>query len=291
MANEEKILLANIATPTDVVSNLISRALTNKIVLLPFVAAEDLPVGTNIKQARKDGALGEGATTAEATAYTLANATADYTQSKVQITTAKTVIASQITVEAIQFGQVSDDIIIAKQSNSLARAMDTAVKALAAGFSASVDAGATMTAEALLEAVMLISAGNATEDNTPLVAALTPKQIFQIQKQLIQSGGSAWSNIAMLSLLQTLEQPNGYAGSLPGGVDVYRVNGLPTSGTDTQGMVFNPALAFFGVYGTVQVWRSGITAANGLCSEIGSYVFNQVAEWNDAAGKIVASDT
>jgi hypothetical protein len=291
MANEEKVMLAKIATPTDVVSDAISRALVDKVVLVPFVFAEDLPVGTPIKQARKDSALGSAVTRAEATAHTLAENVDNFTQSKVQLTTAKSVIASQITVEAIQFGEVSDEQIISKQSNSIARALDAAIKALAAGFTGSVDAGAAMTAEALLEAVMLISAGNAAEDNSPCVAALTPKQVFQIQKQLIQSGATAWSNIQMLSLLQTLEQPNGYAGSLPGGVDVYRVNGLPTNAGKTRAMVFNPALAFFGVYGTVQVWRSGLTAANGLCNEIGSYVFNQVAEWNDAAGKMVESTT
>jgi hypothetical protein len=287
MANE--ILVANMATPADVVSDAISRALINKIVCTPFVFAESLPVGTTVKQARKDGALGLGATVAQANNYTF-GADSEFTQTKVQLTVAKSVIASKITVEAAQFTEVDDNMVIQKQANSLGRTMDNAVKTLASGFSQVVEAGASMTAEALLEASMLISAGNASEDGQGLVCFLTPKQIFQIQKQLIQSGASAWSNIAFLSLLQTLENPVGWAGGLPGVGDVYRVNGMPTGDGKTRGMVINPALALFGMYGSVEVERKAPNS-QGLFTEITSYIFNQVAEWNDPAGVQVRSDT
>lgn len=282
-----EIRVASMATPSDVVSDVISRALVPKVTLMPFVYAEDLPIGTTVKQARKDDALHTGETIGEALNYTHVDTESNIAQSKVQLTVAKSVISSRITEEAYQFTEMSDDMIISKQANSLARTLDNAVKALADGFSQEVDAGETMTAEALLEAAMLISAGSAADDNSGLVAALSPLQIFHIQKQLVQSGASAWNNIAFLSLLQTLEQPTGFAGSLPGGIDVYRVNGLPENG-ETSGMVFNPQLAFFGTYGTVQVRRTG-SSSQGLYSEVCSFVFNQVAEWNDAAGVEVKS--
>lgn len=287
MANEIK--LANISTPTDMISGEISRALTDKIVCLPHVHASELPVGTPIKKARKDDALGVGVVVSEAGDYTYSS-NSEFTQTSVDLTSAKTVIASKISVESKQFAGVTDGDIIMKQANALFRTLDNSVKALASGFSQSVDAGATMLAESLLEAVMLISAGNAADDNSSVVALLTPKQIFQIQKQLIQSGASAWSNLSNLSLLETLEQPNGYAGSLPGGIDVYRVNGLPTGGGDTSAMVINPALAIYGIYGSIEVERDAPNSA-GLCTEITSYLFNQVAEYNDPAGVEVLSDT
>jgi hypothetical protein len=290
MTTPVEIRLANISTPTDVISDEMSRYLVNKIVCLPFVVASALPIGTPTKLARKDGALGLGVTVNEAADYTHDNTNSIFTQTDVSLTAIKTVISSKISVEAMQFAGVTDQQIIDKQANSIGRTLDNAVKLLADGFTQFVDAGATMTAEALLEAVMLISAGNASTDNQAAVAFLSPKQILQLQKQLVQSGGSAWSNISMLSLLQTLEQPNGYAGSLPGGVDVYRVNGLPTGGGNTIGCVINPELAFYGMYGDLRVERDNPNS-QGLCTELTTFVFNQVAEWNDAAGVEVQSDT
>jgi hypothetical protein len=288
MTTPTEIKLANMATPTDVVSTVISRGLVDKVVLVPFVFAEDLPVGTAVKKARKDVELGAPETVTEAGNYTYEAAKSNFTQGSVSLTTGKSVIASRITAEAYQFSELTDQQVIDKQSRSLSRGLDAAIKALAAGFSQEIEIGGPMNAESLLEAVALISAGNAADDNSPLVAALTPTQVFQIQKQLIQSGASAWSNIQMLSLLQTLEQPNGYAGSLPGGVDVFRTNGMPTESTEVTAMVFNPALAFFGVYGPVQVHRTGMSS-QGVYEEILSFIFNQVAEWNDAAGVGVTS--
>jgi hypothetical protein len=281
MTTPVEIRIANMATPADVVSGAISRALVNKVVLLPFVFAEDLPVGTPVKQARKDDALGLGAIVSEAANYTHVAGTSNLTQTKVQLTAAKTVISTKITEEAKQFTEINDATVISKQSNSLARTLDNAVKVLSQGLSQNVDAGATMSAEALMEAVMLLSAGNAASDMSPAVAALSPQAILHIQTQLVQSGASAWSNIQMLSLLQDLEKPNGFRGSLPGGVDVYSVNGMPDSGK--SGMVFNPELCFFGIYGTVQIRRKA-SDSQGLYDELTSFVFNQVAEWNDAAG-------
>lgn len=285
MANEIK--LANVATPTDVISNAISKAFVEKIVCLPHVFGEDLPVGTNLKKARRDAALGLGSTVAEADNYSFSTPSV-FTQDSVSLTAAKSVIASKITVEAMEFAGVNDQQIIDKQANSLARTLDNAVKALASGFSQTVSSASVLTIEDGMEAAYLIRAGNAAPDGKRMVWIVDFKGRHQLDKQKIQSGAAAFSNEGMLSLLYGLPQPNGYVGTVPG-LDVYEVGGLPTGGGKRSSMVLNPELAIFGIYGTIKVLRKQ-PDSQGLYTELTSYVFNQVAEWNDAAGVEVESN-
>jgi hypothetical protein len=285
MANE--ILLANAETPTDVISSKISRALTEKIVVLPHVQGEDLPVGTKTKLARKDGDLGLAITVAEVDNYTYSSAS-EYSESSVSLTIGKHVIASKITIEAEDFGGISDQKIIAKQGNSLGRTLDNEVKALADGFSQVVSAvGQTLLIEQLLEAAYLIRAGNAATDGKRLVGFIDFKGRHQLDKQKLSASAPVFAVEGMISLLQSVTQPNGYCGTIPG-VDLFECNGLPTAGGNRKSMVINPDLAFFGMYGTVRVFRKN-PDSQGLFTEITSSVYSQVAELNDAAGVEVQS--
>jgi hypothetical protein len=286
MANE--ILTTTVNTATDVLSASISRALVNKVVCLPHVFAEDLPFGTKTKLAQKDAATGLGVVRAEAQAYTF-DVEGEFNQSTVSLTAAKTVIGSKLVDEVEQFTPINSGRIVTEHANSLARTLDNNVKALAPGFSQSVDAGAAGTIEAAMEAAFLISAGNAADDGGSLVGIFDHKYIYQIRKQLVQTGAVAWSNMEMLSLLTTMESPNGYAGSIPG-IDFYQVQGMPTGGGKRSGMVFNPSLAFFGMYSpSPKVWLIQ-KGSEGVYTEVISWVYSQVAEWNDAAGVEVEAD-
>jgi hypothetical protein len=188
----------------------------------------------------------------------------------------------------MQFAGVNDQQIIDKQANSLARTLDNAVKALASGFSQTVSSASVLTIEDGMEAAYLIRAGNAAPDGKRMVWIVDFKGRHQLDKQKIQSGAAAFSNEGMLSLLMGMPQPNGYVGTVPG-LDVYEVGGLPTGGGKRSSMVINPELAIFGIYGTIQVLRKQ-PDSQGLFTELTSYVFNQVAEWNDAAGVEVESN-
>lgn len=287
MANE--ILLSSSSTPTDVISSAISRELIEKIVCVPHVFAEDLPVGTNVKKARKDGSLGLGATLGEAGNYSFGSDSV-ITQTSVSLTSAKSVIASKLTVEAEQFGQINDAQVIQKQANSLQRTLDKAVKDLASGFSQSVSSTSVMTVEDMMDAAYLIRAGKAGPmGSNRCVAFLDYKARNEITKQLVQSGASAFNNLELLSLLTGLNTSNlnGYVGNVPG-IDVYETGDLPTSGGKRINLVFNPELAFFGIYGVINVLRKQ-PDSQGLFTELTSYIFNQVAEWNDVAGVTVRS--
>jgi hypothetical protein len=286
MANE--ILTSTLALAADMVSDALGPAIANKVVCLQHVFAENIPVLTTKKQARKDGAMGLGTVTGEAAAYSFGSA-GEINQLKVELTIAKTVIGSKLTVEAEEFGQMDLATVTNKQANALSRTLDNAVKALATGFSQNVDAGSAMDAESLMDAGYLITAGNHESDGQRKVAILDPKQVNQIKKQLVQTGGSAFSNLELLSVLTTLDTANGYAGTLPG-VDVYQVNGLPTGTGKRSGMVINPDLAFFGMYGSAPVTWIIPNGAGGVYYEVFSYIWNQVAEWYDGAGIEVKSD-
>lgn len=285
MANE--ILTSTLALAADMVSDALGPAIANKVVCLQHVYAENIPVLTTKKQARKDGAMGLGAVTGEAATYTFGTA-GEINQLKVELTIAKTVIGSKLTVEAEEFGQMDLQTVVSKQSNALSRTLDNAVKALATGFSQNVDAGGALDVETLMDAAYLITAGNHESDGQRKVAILDPKGVNQIKKQLVQTGGTAFSNLELLSTLTTLDTPNGFAGNLPG-IDVFQVNGLPTGGGNRSGMVINPDLAFFGMYGTAPVTWIIPKGVEGVYYEVVSYIWNQVAEWYDGAGIEVLS--
>lgn len=290
MANEIK--LANMKTPTDVISAAISRALVSKIVCLPHVYAEDLPVGTVTKLARKDDALGLADVVAEVDNYTYSSAS-DFSQTSVSLTVANTVIASKLSVQAETFTEANDQMIIAKQANSLQRTLDANIKTLASGFTAGITATSVLTVEDLMDAAYTIRAAHAgPQGGQRCVAFIDFKGRNEITKQLIQTGASAFTNLEMLSLLTGLnaDKLNGYCGNIPG-IDVYEAADLPTASGATKrvSLVFNPELAFFGMYGGIQVLRKA-PDSQGLYTELTSYVFSQVAEWNDGAGCRVVSN-
>jgi hypothetical protein len=285
MANE--ILLASQATQTDMISRLISRAFVESVVLLPHIATEELPVGTKVKLFRKDDELGVSATVTEASNYSYGS-DSDYAQTTVSLTMGKTVIASKITVEAQQFGGANDADLIARQGRAIARTLDAAIKPLMDGFSQVVTCVGTTTPNDLLQAWYLIDAGNAGRQGN-LVGIVSPKAAYELRSYALNAAAPSFTNTPTISLLSGVRGDNGYVGSIPG-VDIYSTGGLSTATIYTKGGVYNPDLAICGCYGPVEVARTGANS-QGLYTEIASYCFNQVAEWNDLAGVEIDSIT
>jgi hypothetical protein len=281
MANE--ITTATLALATDQVSDAIGPALANKVVCLPHVFAENLPVGTIIKQARKDDAMGLGTLTAQAATYSI-GAAGEVNQTKVQLTVAKTVIGSKLTDEAEQFGQMQLGTVADKQANALARTLDNNVKALASGFSQDLgSAAAGFDIELAMDGLALIEAGNAGATGSRYVCFVGDGEAGAIRKQVFQSGASAFTNLELLSLISTFETPNGYIGSL-GMIDFYRVAGLPTGGGARSNLIINPELAFFGMYAPAPKTWIIPKGVEGVYYEVVSFIYSQVAEWYDEAG-------
>lgn len=286
MANEIKV--ASQSTPTDVISNAISRALIEKVVCLPHVFTEQLPVGTVTKLARKDDALGLAAEVSEAGNHSITSGD-NFTQGEVSLTVAKTVKSVRVSVEAMRFTSLSDAEIIAKISSSISRKLDNDIKTLIDGLSQTLDASGDVTAEILMQAAYLVEEGNAGRDTLPLIYIGHKKSAFKLKKEALYSSANAFTSSPSINLLSGLTTPAGWFGRLPG-IELYQVSGLATTGSNTKTGVFNPDLAFFGMYGDLEIAR---TAPNsqGLYTEICGYVFHQAAEWNDGAGVEVQSLT
>jgi hypothetical protein len=280
--------LSNSAKVTNVLSDGISAALVQNVVALPHVYAEDLPRGTMIKLWRKDGSLTAEAVS-ETSAYT-PSASSELTQSTITATVAKTVCVSKLTVEAEQFGNIDLSKLAVEQGKAIARKLDADVVALFAGIATTVTASSILTVADVLQAAYSVRASLAGGIGAKLRGIFDYKGVFEIQKELLQSGGAALTNPELITLLTGLPQLNGYVGSLPG-VDIYQTSGLPLSTSDDTGCVFNPETCFAGMYSPSVTVKPTWIGTAGFLTEVASYVFSSVVEWNDLAGCRVLSDT
>lgn len=285
MANETE--LSNIAHKTDEISDAISGALVQSVVVLPLIFTEDLPMGTNIKLFRKDGNLvAEGL--AESTAYTFGS-NSELTQTTVTATATKFVCASKLTVESQQFSTMTPAQIAQKQGEALARDLDDEILALFSSFSNQITATDVLTVDDVLDGAFTVDS-NLAGGTGALVGVFDYKGINELRKELIASGAAVFSQRNQTSLLEGIKAGNGFSGTLPG-VDLYTSNGLPTSGGDDVALVFNPNNAIAGMVSPSVNVIVNEKGSEGFYTEIASYVFFDAVEWNDVAGAGVLSDT
>lgn len=289
MANETEI--SNSAHPTDVISDGISAALVKKVVLPPLIYKEDLPVGTAVKLFRKDGSL-TAEDINESAAYSF-SASSELTQSTVSATAIKTVCVSKLTAEAEQFGLIDQAKIVREQGAAIARQLDAAILALFSGFTSNTGVTSTsiLTVADVMQAVYSVVNADAAPVGGMLTAVLHHKGLNEIKKEVMAAGAAVFSQPSMITLLQNAPQtPNGYAGSLPG-LNIFHTSGMPTTGGDNQQLVFNGEKAFAGMYApSVQV-RPTWVGSGGFWTELASFIFSKVVEWNDAAAVILRSDS
>lgn len=293
MAYETEI--SNSAKVTNVLSDGISAALVQSVVVVPLIYAEDLPSGTAVKLFRKDGYL-TAETISESAEYTH-SASSELTQSTVTATAAKSGVVSKLTVEAQQFGNIDLAKIAREQGGAIARLLDDDVIALFDNHDNTVTATSILTADDVLQAAYTVRAALAGGIGERLVGVFDYKGIFELQKELMKSAGAALSNPQLITLLTGMPKPNGFAGNLPG-VDLYQTNGLPSANSDDYACVFNPATCYAGIYSPSVNTRvtfvgatDGATSGAGFYDEVASWVFSNVVEWNDNAGCTVRSDT
>jgi hypothetical protein len=277
---------ANVIGPTDVVSDAISAALVDKIVAVPLIFKESVPANTAVKLWRKAGSL-VAESINEAATYSF-SASSEYTETSVSATAIKTVVMSKVTVEALRYKQMDNAKLSSLQGAAIARDLDDDVLALANGFTNGQTATSVLTPDDILTARYYVD--NAEAGGSVLRAFISHKQRLDLMKHLVTSGAAYFTAPQNQSLVSGMTAPNGYVGSL-GGIDFFAVSGLPTSGGDTIGCVFNPDLAFGGMYdsgvNTEVVW----VGSGGMWWEVASWTFSKVVEWNDTAGCKLVSDT
>lgn len=282
--------LANIGHPTDVISEGISDALVQAVVVTPLVYAEELPAETNVKLFRKDGSL-VADKQAESAAISF-SADEELTQTEVTVTATKTAVATKLTVEAQDFSRMTADEIAQKQGQAIARDWDDNALALISSLSTnSVTAASICTMEDLLKAAYKVRSGTAGVSRGRLAAVLDYKAVFELQKELVTSGAGSFSNDALLALLMGGELPaNGYRGTVAN-IDVFECNGFPTSGGDNVQAVFDPMLAFCGMYSSSMTTKFIEVGSGGGWTEIWTYAYDDVAIYNDAAASQLLSDS
>ena len=277
---------SNIIKNTDVISNGLGPALVTKVVGVPLIYAEDLPINTNKKLARKNGRL-VAEVLAETTAYT-ASASSELTQTSVDCVAQKHVVVSELTAEAMRFTPITPEQVTQMMADALGRDLDEEIVDLIPGFSQSVTSGSVATVSDFMDAAFQIDEEEAEKVGGNLRVLIDKKAAHEISKELVNSSAAVFSQEGMISLLSTMKAPNGYIGSLPG-MDFFAKNTKTDSGKRVS-LVFNPDIAFFSMYDTQPSFAAIERRAEGFYLELSAYLFAKVVEWYDVAGCQVRSN-
>lgn len=284
-----------LAHPTDVYADAMLPALINGVVVMPLIYKTDLPNNTTVKYVQKAGYLTAASSdVAENGAHTTFS---QMTRTGVSITVGKTVVSSLVTVEALQFGSISQQDLSNEQGAALARKLDSKVTDLFDNFTNGVTSASVLTLDDLIDADYTVVNALYGNPTAPRVFVGSAKQIKELQAEMAASAASQFTIPAQIQLLGGIGasvSPQGYVGSYQG-INCFRAFGLPTSAGDTVGLLFDPSQAFAGMYAAspqVMIIPVGTKATSGSFSyEVSSFIFNGVSEWRDEAGCMVKSDT
>ena len=281
---------SNIARPTDVVSDAISAALVQRVVLAPLVYSESLPQQTKVKNWRKKGKL-VAEQVAEYGSITL-SANSQYVETTAASTAVKLACCAELTVETEQFTSMSESQIYTELGQAIARYYDYYIGALFSGSTHSVTCSGAASLPKLLEAIYTChryTEGNAAPQ---LIAVLNYKGIFELKKELALTSATALvSNLKMASILTGATGANGFVGEYPG-ARIYQTKYVATSGAYDCGMVFDPAIGFGAMVSLTPNFRSFWKGMQqGGVTEFAAWIFADCVLWNDYATCIFKSAT
>lgn len=280
---------SNSVTIGNALSKVASPALVKSTCMMNLIYTENLPVGTMTVKFVKNGSL-TAATLAESTALA-PDANGELTDSSVSATIAKCAVVSGVSVEGESFGNITLDRVGDEQGAAIGRFVDNDGLSLFSGLSTAVTSLTVLTLDDIMLGQFNIYNSNCPNQEVQLQCVLHPKAHYNIKKELIQSGATAWQNPAFVELLQSKPQRNCYVGSLPGIADFYATTGQGTSGGDTIDAIFHPMWCFAGAFAPAPVTWVRAKGAEGFYTEVASYYFYDVLEWNDACGVGLNSDT
>jgi hypothetical protein len=292
MANETE--LSNVAHPTDVVSQAISAALVQAVVAAPLVYSEDLPQGTMTKLFRKKGYL-IAEEVSQSTAYAVDAAGNEYSESTASSTAVKLCGAVMVTVEAEKFSAINKAGMYQELGGAIARDWDDEIMAALDDGTYAVTCTAGATLDKLFDAEYSVRRYTAGVADGALNCIVNYKAASELQKDLVQAAASVWTNPAMATILRGAT-PGGFVGTIGAGMlNVYRSDGVPTTGADDVGCVFHPALAFATMVDSApdfrERWLGGSDGTRGFATEYTATFFCDVVLWNDYATCEFRSDT
>jgi len=282
--------LANSNTIGNALSAVASPAFVKGTIAMNHLTAEDLPVQTNVKKFRKNGSL-TAATLAEAEAQAV-NANGELTDTAATCTAAKAMVVSGLSVEEQKFGTIDLARVGNEQFSAIARFVDDDWLSQFSNLSNVVTSTSVMTIDDIMQGQLGIYNQKTPNQEMPLSIVLGPRAVYNIKKEIIQSGAAAFANTAMLGIFNGANvQPNGFIGSITGVGDVYQTTGFATTGGDDVQAIVHPMWAHCGIFDTAPVSWITNRGAEGFYTEVASYYFWDIAEWNDEAGSALRSDT
>ncbi len=221
----------------------------------------------------------------------------DHALSQYQESSPNTLVAGEVKVyleisdKAIKFAQADVDELVAECGRALAQKFDIDSLALLDALHGGTQVGTSgsdCTPGILLQASFTVRAANIA---SPLVYALNPVQVYDVQDDLLTTTASAWTNLQLLSLLNG--QPpasNGYVGAFLG-IPVFETTNTESvnSNADWAGGCWAPQFALAAAFaGDVQT-RIGYNIKKGV-TEVGCSLWYDVKEYQDAAGVSIETD-
>ena len=240
MANESE--LSNFKFPTDVVSDAMTPALVNPVVVAPLLRYEAIPLsaGTKVRNFRKDGSLTSEEIN-ESAVQAVDGAEQEITQSVVAATCVKLAATCFLTVEAQDFGGITLADIARYIGEAIGRDWDDELLGTFSSPSTSVTASSVLTVADVLQAAYNVRANTSGVANGRLIGVFDYKGVYEIQKELTASSAAHLSIPSEVQLLAGVTGVNGYVGS-KAGIDFYQTSGLPTSSSDDVAIICEPSL-------------------------------------------------
>jgi hypothetical protein len=274
--------VSNAITIGNALSAIASPALVKATCMINLMYTEDLPAGAPTKKFVKKGSL-TAASLVESTAAAV-DANGEYTESSITATPAKVFVMSGLSVEAETFTHLNLPQLAEEAGTAIARYVDNDALTMFSGFSTGVSSTSVLTVDDMMLGQFNIYNSEVPNKDVQLQAVLHPKALYNIRKELVQSGATAWASPNMLSVLQGKPQANCYVGSIPGIADVYSTTGQGTSGGNTYDAIFHPMWALAGVFAPAPVTWIQRQGAGGFFTEVATYFLYDIIEWNDLAG-------
>lgn len=295
LPDDGRMSYADSITLGNTLSASISPAFKAAAICLNLCAVQNFSDMTDVIKWRKSGSL-TAAVLAEGQVYLAANSTSKITDSSVSTTAAKAVVGSPVSYEVVQFGAGAASMprISGEQGRAIARQFDSDFKALITSITATAPATSTMDIATIITGQYQLRLGEMPVG--PMVALCSHKQVAEIKQLIAQSSAAQFANQSQLVLLNGTPTPNMFVGNYLG-TDFYETSSLPASGAQTAGVLFNPLYAFCaGLGGAVQtdVFQTGAGVASqipGFSWYMLSYLFYNVAVWNNAAAVEILSNT
>jgi hypothetical protein len=285
MANETE--MANIIGQTDVISAGIAKALVDTAIYPALVYQEPVPDNTPVKLFRQEGLLIAEAVNESAVLTISSND--ELTQSSVSATAGKSAVISRITAEAKRFRNLTPGKIAQLQGEAIARLLDDNLLTLHSSFTHGITCTSTATPGDIFSAVYQIDS-SAAGTNGRTRGVLSHKQKLDLQQWLVNTGAVAWSAPQNQSFLSGMVAPNGYVGTI-GSTDFFATNGLPTTGGDDVGLIFNPENALAAMYDAGVETMAVPVVGGGFYVELGSYTFSKAVVWVNFGGCKFRSDS